>query len=315
MIDEIQKVPLLLDEVHKLITEEGIFFALTGSSARKLKKAGVNLLAGRASQYKLYPLTFEELGSDFDLISALSWGTLPETINLKNSSNKEDYLYAYVDTYLKQEIVLEQLVRNIQPFSSFLQVAAATNGESVVYENIAKDTGVTSVSIKTYFEILEDTLIGFNLPPYHSSKRKRFKRAPKFYFHDLGVVRALKNILKVPAQPGTFEFGNLFETFIINEIVRLNEYRRTRFELSHMRIDDSEEIDLIVERPGARTVLIEIKSKEKIDERDTKTLNKLYPDFDNAEAYLFSRDKVHRTVQNVQCLEWRAGLAKLFEVT
>lgn len=312
VIDEIQKVPLLLDEVHKLIEDEKIKFALTGSSARKLKKAGVNMLAGRAYQHKLYPLTYKELAEDFDLIQALSWGTLPGAVNPASNREKESYLYTYVDTYLKEEIIFEQVVRKIDPFNRFLQVAAQTNSENIVYENIAKDTGVSLVSIKNYFEILVDTLIGFYLPVHHNSARKRYKKSPKFYFHDIGVVRALQNTLKTTLNTGSFEFGKLFETFLINEIIRLNEYNATRFEFSYLRIDDRHEIDLIIERPGVDTILIEIKSKDKVDERDTKSLNLLFPSFKNAKAYLFSRDKVARKVANVQCFYWEDGIEEIF---
>jgi predicted AAA+ superfamily ATPase len=312
IIDEIQKVPLLLDEVHRLIEARSIVFALTGSSARKLKKAGVNMLAGRAHQYKLFPLTYQELGSDFNLIEALAWGSLPGAVNPKEPSEKEEYLFAYVDTYLKEEIILEQVVRKIEPFNRFLEVAALTNGENVNYNNIAKDTGNNPVSIKSYFNILEDTLIGFFLPSYHTSKRKRQKKSPKFYFYDLGVVRALQNTLRITPAPNTYEFGKLFETFLINEILRFNEYKRTRFEFSHLRVDDKDEVDLIIERPGHPTVLVEIKSKDKIDERDTATLNRLSPQFKNSVAYVLSRDKTPRLVGNVKCLNWKEGVEEIF---
>jgi predicted AAA+ superfamily ATPase len=301
-----------LDEVHKLIEEKQVKFALTGSSARKLKKAGVNMLAGRAYQYKLYPLTSEELGEDFDLDRALAWGTLPGAVNPNSTAEKEEFLYSYVASYLKEEIILEQLVRKIEPFNRFLEVAAMTNGEIVVYENIARDANVNPMSVKNYFKILVDTLVGFYLPAYHTSKRKRQKKAPKFYFHDLGLVRALKNSLKIPVQPGTFEYGNLFETFLINEIIRLNEYRRTRFEFSYLRVDDKDEIDLIIERPGISSVLIEIKSKDRVDERDAKALNRLLPDFDRAKAYLLSRDTTSRLVDKVECMHWQQGLRLIF---
>ena len=267
-IDEIQKIPLLLDEAHKLIEETNSCFCFTGSSARKLKKAGVNLLAGRAYDYKLYPLTFQELGSDFNLIEILSWGSLPGAVNPSNTQDKEDFLYTYVDTYLKEEIMLEQLTRQIEPFSNFLQMAAQCNAENINYENIAKDCRVSCVSVKNYYSILVDTLIGFYLPAYHSSKRKRQKKSPKFYFYDIGLVRALQNTIKQKPTPGTFEFGKLFESFLINEIIKLDAYKRTRYQFSHLRIQDNYEVDLIIERPGMDSLLIEIKSKDKIDERD-----------------------------------------------
>jgi len=250
----------LLDEVHKLIEEKGVVFALTGSSARKLKRAGVNLLAGRAVTHRLFPLTSKEIGIDFDLEMALQWGTLPTVVNESSSEEREDYLYSYVDTYLKEEIILEQVVRQIDPFSRFLEVASQSHGEVVSFANIAKDVGISAVSVKNYFDILTDTLIGFFLPVYHRSIRKKQKQTPKFYFYDNGLVRTLRRQVALPLHPDSFEYGKLFESFIINEVLRLDEYSKTRFSLSHLRVSDQDEIDLIVERPGRETLLIEIKS-------------------------------------------------------
>jgi predicted AAA+ superfamily ATPase len=312
IIDEIQKIPLLLDEVHKLIEERQIKFALTGSSARKLKKTGVNMLAGRAYRYNLYPLAFQELGDEFKLDQILQWGSLPAVINKERPEDKEDFLYTYVDTYLKEEIILEQLVRRIQPFHRFLEIAAQTNSENVNFENIAKDTGVGAISVKSYFYILVDTLIGFFLPAYHTSKRKRQKKSAKFYFFDLGIVRTLQNNLKIAPQAGTVEYGKLFETFLINEIIRMDQYKKTRFEFSHLRVDDRLEVDLIIERPGASTILIEIKSKNKIDERDLAGLKVLGPSFENSKRYLLSQDETSRVIDDIRCLHWRQGILEIF---
>jgi predicted AAA+ superfamily ATPase len=314
IIDEIQKIPILLDEVHKLIEAQKIKFALTGSSARKLKKAGVNMLAGRAYRYNLYPLTFQELGEDFNLNDVLQWGSLPAVVNKNDTEAKEDFLYSYVSTYLKEEIILEQLVRNIEPFNRFLEIAAQTNGENVNFENISKDTGVGAISVKSYFNILVDTLIGFFLPAYHSSKRKRQKKSAKFYFFDLGLVRTLQNNLKIVPQAGTLEYGKLFETFLINEIIRLDQYKKTRFEFSHLRVDDRIEIDLIIERPGNCTILIEIKSKNKIDERDLTGLKALSPSFANSKSYLLSQDQTSRVIDNINCLHWQQGIEEIFDI-
>lgn len=312
LIDEIQKIPTLLNEVHKLIEENHIVFGLTGSSARKLKKEGVNLLSGRAHHYRLYPFTSSELGHDFDLNQVLQWGALPQSIIEKEDKNKEEYLYSYVTMYLKEEIILEQIVRQIEPFSRFLEVAAQTNGNIMNCENIAKDTGVSSVTIKTYFQILEDTLIGFFLPAYHHSIRKRQKQSPKFYFYDLGLVRALQNNAAIKPLPQTFEYGSLFESFLINEFIRLNEYRRTRYAFSHIRIDDTNEIDLVVERPGQPTLLIEIKSKDSIHERDVKALQNLSSRFKNARCLCLSQAQTRLKINDVLCLPWQDGLEEAF---
>jgi predicted AAA+ superfamily ATPase len=312
IIDEIQKIPHLLDEVHKLIEERQIKFALTGSSARKLKRAGVNMLAGRAYRYNLYPLTFKELGDEFNLEQVLQWGSLPAIMHRDKPEDKEDYLYTYVGTYLKEEIILEQLVRRIQPFSHYLEVAAQTNGENVNYENISKDVGVGAISVKTYFEILVDTLVGFFLPAYHSSKRKRQRRSPKFYFFDLGLVRTLQNNLSIPPRAGTLEYGKLFETFLINEIIRLSQYKKTRFEFSHLRVDARIEIDLIIEPPGCDPILVEIRSKDRIDERDLAGLKTLGASFVNSKRYLLSRDETSRVIDDIRCLHWKRGVQEIF---
>jgi uncharacterized protein len=313
VIDEIQKVPALLDEVHKLIEDDKVVFALTGSSARKLKQSGVNLLAGRAYNYRLYPLTSREMGSDFNLIDAMQWGSLPYVVNAETSADKEEYLYAYVNTYLKEEIILEQVVRQIEPFGRFLEVAAQSHGEVISFANIAKDVGISAVSAKTYFDILSDTLIGTFLPSYHKSIRKKQKQAPKFYFYDNGLVRALLRRAALPPHPESSEFGTLFESFVVNEVIRLNEYHRTRFELSHLRIDHKDEIDLIVERPNRETLAIEIKSKaSSIGENDTATLNRLGSSIKNAKLYCMSRDPQRKKIGNVFCVPWQDGLAEIF---
>lgn len=315
IIDEIQKVPALLDEVHKIIEEKKICFALTGSSARKLKREGVNLLAGRAYNYKLYPLSYQELGEDFDLKVVLQWGSLPQVIIEKLALDREEYLYSYVRSYLREEIILEQIVRNIEPFSRFLEIAAQSNGEIIAYANIAKDVGVSAVSVKTYFSILEDTLIGYFLPAYHTSLRKKQKQAPKFYFNDIGLVRTLKNQVSIEPLEQSFEYGNLFESFIINEFVRLNEYRRTRFEFSHFRVDDKNEIDLVIEQPGGKVILVEIKSRKNISDREINVLSQLLPSFKNAKAFCLSQDPERKMIKEVLCLPWREGIAEIFALS
>jgi predicted AAA+ superfamily ATPase len=204
VIDEVQKVCKLLDEVHRLIEETDKIFILTGSSARKLKHGGANLLAGRAFVYHLYPLSCFELGSQFELDNALHWGTLPKIFSLE--AEKDEFLRAYADTYLKEEIWSEQVVRKLPPFRRFLEVAAQCNGKIINYANIARDVGVDDKTIKEYFLVLEDTMIGFFLEPFQNSFRKRLVEKPKFYFFDTGVVRSLSRRLSVPLTPKTFAY-------------------------------------------------------------------------------------------------------------
>jgi uncharacterized protein len=310
VIDEVQKVPKLLDQVHYEIEKRNIKFALTGSSARKLKRGGANLLAGRAYLNNLFPLTFEELGSDFNLIDILHWGSLPEIFSLNSELEKSEYLKSYVDTYLKEEILQEQLVRSVVPFRKFLPIAAQMNGNIINYNKIAKDLGVDWTTVKTYFEILEDTLLGFLLPSFDRSLRKQQLKGSKFYLFDTGVKRALDRSLSLHLSTSQ-QIGPIFEHFIILEINRLNHYLRKDFRLSFVATKAGLEIDLIVERPGLKDLLIEIKSTDNIREDHLKHLVKIkseYPDFD---AICICQEKTAREVLGVKILPWEIALKNL----
>ena len=198
IIDEIQKNPKLLGHVHILIEERKINFALTGSSSRKLKRGGADLLAGRAWSFSLFPLTARELGQDFDLQQALQWGTLPKVVFLSSSQDRSRFLRTYAQTYIKEEILVEQLVRNLDPFRLFLPIAAQMNTQIINYSNIAKDTGVDYKTIQNYYQILVETNLGFFLEPYSRSVRKVQRQSTKFYFFDTGVKRAIQRSLTIP---------------------------------------------------------------------------------------------------------------------
>lgn len=262
-IDEVQRVPELLNVVQTLI-DEGIDqkFILSGSSARKLKRGRGNLLAGRAWSYNLFPLTAKELPEGYPLNDILSFGTLPINVVAKEVREKEENLRAYVDTYLKEEIEAEALSRNIGGFIRFLSLAAQSNAEQLNYSNIARDTGISDVTVKEYFKILDDTLLGFFLMPFSFSERKKHKLSPKFYFFDTGVLRATQKRLSLPIQKGTFEYGNYFETWIINEVRRLSSYLRKDLELSFLRTANNAEVDLVITFPNQEVWGVEIKSKE-----------------------------------------------------
>ena len=234
IIDEIQKAPALLDVVHSLIESTKIKFALTGSSARKLKRGAANLLAGRAFVFHLYPLTHSELGDDFQLNQALLWGTLPKIYDLDTDEQKELFLTSYADTYIREEIISEQLVRNITPFRHFIEIAAQSNGEIINYSKIARDIRVEDTTVKNYFEILEDTHIAFRLPGYSESVRKQQTKAPKFYLFDTGVKRAMEEFQISKLPEGSSQYGKAFEHFIILECVRLNDYYRRKYKFSYL---------------------------------------------------------------------------------
>ncbi len=310
-IDEIQKVPKLLNLVHHYIEKTDLVFALTGSSARKLRRGGANLLAGRAFTYYIFPFSHRELGSNFDLNSTLRWGSLPKRFELETSEEKQLYLRAYVNTYLKEEIAEEQVVRKLDPFRRFLQIAAQTSGQIINYSNIAKDTGVTIKTVQSYFQVLEDTLIGSFLPTYHESIRKRQFENPKFYLFDNGVRRALSKTISIDLLPQTYAYGNAFEHFIVQEIIKLQHYQNLDYDLSYLRTYDDAEIDLIIDRPGRPKALIEIKSKEHIDERDLRHLKALGADINNSEMFCLSRDPNPKRIGNIACLPWEQGLIEI----
>lgn len=310
VIDEIQKVPALLDHVHRTIENSKIKFALTGSSARKLKRGHANLLAGRAIAHFLYPLTSFEIGKEFSLNNYLAFGGLPKVQSL-NGRLREDFLKTYVNTYLKEEIIAEQLVRKVQPFRQFLEVAAQANTKIINYSKIARDILSDPVSVESYFQILEDTHIGHLLQPYHQSIRKRQRRSPKFYFFDPGVQRALARQITLPLTDSTYQFGDLFEQFLINEIIYRDSYAGRDWKFSYLRTKDDVEIDLIIERPGLPIALVEIKSAQRISTDDVSKLAKISKDFDNPEVFFLSRDKSAQIISGVRCLPWQKGLEEL----
>ncbi len=311
ILDEIQKAPRLLDAVHSAIENRGLRFALTGSSARKLKHGGANMLAGRALVRRLFPLTHLEIGDVFQLGQALHFGTLPKILSLDTPGEKTDFLRAYALTYLKEEIAAEQLVRKLQPFRGFLEVAAQCNGQILNFSRIAREVGVDVKTAQGYFEILEDTLMGFLIPGFHESIRKRQNQAPKFYFFDTGVKRALERTLTQDFGPGSYAYGNAFEHFLILEIIRLAEYSGKDWTCSYLRTKDGAEIDLILDRPGLPRALVEIKSKERISTEDTAPLDRLARDIRRSEAFCLSRDPHRKRIGSVSCLPWRVGLKEL----
>jgi predicted AAA+ superfamily ATPase len=255
VVDEIQRLPHLLNDVHSLIESHGYRFALSGSSARKLKRGQANLLAGRALVKHMYPLTFAEYGHAITLDEALHFGTLPHIVTHPNS--RIEQLEAYVGTYLREEIREEALTRNTQAFSRFLEVAALVNGQVTNLANIARDSGVPRQTVSTYFEILVDTLLGNWLPAWTPRAKVKETAHPKFYFFDCGVVRATQKLLR--DSPSPQERGFLFETFIFNELNAYISYSNCGGELFYWRTADGLEIDFIWKR-SHKIIALEIKS-------------------------------------------------------
>jgi len=242
VIDEVQKVPALLDEVHWLIENRGIVFALCGSSARKVRRGQANLLGGRALRHELFGLVSAELGSRFDLGRALNHGYLPR--HYLNDAPR-GRIRAYVDDYLKEEIFAEGLTRNLPAFADFMQAAALADGQLVNYSTIARDCGVSPYTVKAYFQILVDTLLGRFLPAYKRRPKRRVIRAPKFYFADVAVVNHLAK--RGPLEPGSELFGAAFENWVFHELSAYRAYRGYRFDLSYWRLASGIEVDFVVD--------------------------------------------------------------------
>jgi uncharacterized protein len=312
VIDEIQKLPALLDVVHSLIESTAMHFVLSGSSARKLKRGGANLLAGRALAFDLFPLTSIEMGDEIGIEETLAYGTLPKVLMSANTLTKRRFLSTYAHTYLKEEIQQEQLVRQIDPFRKFLQVAAQCSGKIVNHSGIANQIGVDPKTVTSYYQLLEDTLLGFYLEPFQTSVRKRLAQKPKFYFFDTGVQRALLTQTSLPVRQGTSHFGDLFETFLINESKRLSRYSENDFSFYFLQTRDEVEIDLVVERPGKPLLLAEIKSTSEILPQHLTSLRTLGAEFPEAEKICLACVAQAERHEDVLVLPWRQGLREYF---
>jgi predicted AAA+ superfamily ATPase len=281
IIDEIQKVPLLLDEVHWLIENAGISFILCGSSARKLKRGAANLLGGRAWRYHFFPLTSVELpGQDINLLRIFNNGLLPSHYLMEGSAKKS--LNSYIEDYLKEEIQAEGLVRSLPSFAHFLDVAGLCNTEIINFTNIARDCGVNAKTVQTYFEILEDTLLAYLIPPYAKKiKRDLITSKPKFYFFDVGVANRLAKweceALMGPAA------GRSFEHFILLELMAYKKIMDHDFNIQYWRTHEGHEVDFIL---GDAKIAIEVKLTDQIDKRDLKGLNAFLEEHPTAKAYI-----------------------------
>ena len=310
VLDEIQKVPKLLDVVHFVLENESRpwRFILTGSSGRKLKRDGANLLAGRAFVRELFPLVISELGSAFDLNDALSWGTLPYIFSTEDVEEKNDYLSSYVRTYLSEEIQREQIVRNLDPFRRFLEVAAQYNGKIINHSNIARGIGVDPKTVASYYSILEDTLLGHIVLPFSFSFRKKLIKSPKFYFFDTGVSRAAARILSVRLVPGTSIYGQTFEQFVMTQAIHGLKYACPEAKVSYYKDESDIEVDLVIEKPGEPVMFVEIKSSSQVDESSIKSMRIIRKDFPDARFQLWSQDKVRRLVDGVEMISWNDGL-------
>ena len=304
IIDEIQKIPSLLNEIHRLIYTKGQKFLLTGSSARKLKKRGVNLLAGRAWSASLFPLTWSEIPK-FNLIQYLNRGGLPDIYN--NPHYKEE-LEAYVSLYLKEEIKNEALTRNVQAFSEFLDLTALSNGQEINYEGFSKDLQVSPSTLKNYIEILDDTLLGFKLPGYTKTKKRKSISRYKYYLFDIGVTNTLCHRGSIKRKSELF--GKSFEHFIILETRAFLSYFRKNLTINYWRSTSQMEVDLII---GEKTA-IEIKATSLVQDKHLRGIRALKEEGLMEKYLVVSLDEnIRKTKDNIKILPWNQFLDQLWK--
>lgn len=304
IIDEIQKIPPLLDDVQWLIVNHSIQFILCGSSARKLKRSTANLLGGRALRYELFPLVYPEI-PDFDLLRALNHGLLPRHYL---SERPRALLESYVGEYLKEEIAAEALTRNIPAFSRFLEAAAFSNGESVVYKNIASECGVSSPTVKEYFDILNDTLIGRFIPSFQKRPKRRVTQAPRFYYFDVGLANYL--LKRKEIVPKSEPFGKAFEHFIYQEIHAHSQYSNLKYPISYWHTTSDLEVDFIL---GDHEVAIKVKGVNQVTGDHLKGLKAFQEEYTTKKNIIVSLDTKPRQLDNgILVLPWQHFLKKLW---
>ena len=306
VIDEIQKVPALLDEVHWLIENRGLHFALCGSSARRVRRGGVNLLGGRAFRYGLGGLSAVEVGEDFDLDRMLSRGYLPR---IYQSPSYGRLLDAYIAVYLKEEVMAEGLARSLPVFSDFLEAAAFSDGELVNFKNIARECGVSGPTIKGYFQILEDTLLGAWLPAFRKRAKRRVIGAPKFYFADVGVINRLAR--RGDVSPGSSEYGKAFENWVFHELSLSLAYGESGQPLSYWRLAGGTEVDFIV---GDMEVAVEAKSSANITSDHLRGLRSLVRDHPEVKrcVVVCRESRPRRTADGIEILPAVAFVERLW---
>ena len=305
IIDEVQKVPQLLDEIHWLIENKGLRFILCGSSARKLKRGKANLLGGRAWRYEMRPLVSAELG-ELDLLKALNRGMIPAHY-LQEEYRKS--LRAYVRDYLKEEVFDEGLTRNIPAFSRFFDAVGYSHGELTNYANIARDCGVDAKTVKEYYQILVDTLLGTMIEPYSRHQdRQVISKAGKFYLFDVGVAGAIIQ-RRIPQEKGE-QFGKAFEHFILMEILAHRSYRELDYDLNFWRTKSGLEVDFIL---GRGEIAIEVKGSSRIDSSDLRPLKAFIQEYRPAQAFVVCNERLPRVHEGIRILPWREFLKMLWK--
>ena len=285
IVDEIQKVPELLDVVHSLMVDKGLFFILSGSSSRKLKRSGANTLGGRAILETLYPLVWPEV-TDFQIDRAVQNGMIPRHYMVEDATKR---LSGYVKVYLDEEIREEGEVRELDAFERFMEVAAISDGEMLNYTNIAADCGVSAKTVKSYFQILYDTLIGYEIPAFRKEIKRKVVQAPRFYYFDVGLANYLMG--RHSLKRGTDDYGHAFEHYVIQEIMAYKGYNDKRDTISYWHTYDKKEVDVVI---GDAKVAIEIKSAEHIETKHKKGLKAFREEHPECRPILVSLDPITR---------------------
>lgn len=303
VIDEVQKLPILLDEVHHLIESRQVRFLLTGSSARALKRRGINMLGGRARSVYLHPFSWNELKSQFSLPRALLHGLLP---GIYFSENPQIDLQAYVGDYLKEEIAAEGAARNMPAFSRFLQVAAFSHGKLINFENIARDAQIAGTTIREYFQILKDTMLGYDLAPWGKGEKRKAVARHKFYFFDNGVAQRLQNRKDLAAH--TPEYGDAFEAFIFHEIKSWLDYRNSLGALSFWRTSTGLEVDYILDD----AIAIEVKASARVPDSALKALHAIKEEARFKRYIVVSLETARRKLGHIEILPLNDFLSELW---
>ncbi len=308
ILDEVQKIPALLNEVHRLIENRKLKFILTGSSARKLRKGEVNLLAGRAETYFMHPLTVAELGKDFNLAHSLQYGHLPYTFNIKNPKR---YLESYITTYLKEEVQQEGLTRNLGAFYRFLETASFSQGAIINFAEISRECSIHRKVVENYFTILEDLLIGVRLPVFTKKAKRKMITHSKFYFFDTGIYQTLrpKGPLDSPEEIG----GSALETLIFQEVRALNDLLEKEYKLFFWHTADHQEVDFVLY--GTRGVIgIEVKRTRKVTPKHLKGLKTFLGDYPEAKAFLVYGGSEELFFDNIKAVPVEKFLQRLPQI-
>lgn len=304
IIDEVQRVPELLNEVHRLIETKKVKFILTGSSLRKIRRGGYNLLAGRALSYQMYPLTVSEMGDDFNLSTNLTKGTLP----IAQLDGYQEYLKSYIKTYLDQEIQQEGLTRNLSSFARFLEVASYSQGQQLNLNEIARDVGVDRKTVNEYFNILQELLIGYIIKPFTKRAKRRLVSHPKFYFFDCGVYQAIRPV--GPLDSADEVGGISCETLVLNQLISNNDLLRLNYSIHYYRTASGVEVDFVLY--GKRgLVAIEVKKNSKFKEEMLSGLKRFKIDYPEAKLFLLYGGQQELSVDGIRVLPIDQALREL----